>query len=58
MDLESGHLFEPARSNAIIERDIKGRELRVYRSLPNSEWITYGSRGIEAASKEAGQAMG
>ena len=57
VDLESGHLFEPARSNAIIERDIKGRELRVYRSLPNSEWIAYGSRGIEAASKGAGQAM-
>jgi hypothetical protein len=57
VDLESGHLFEPSRSNAIIERDIKGRELRVYRSLPNSEWIAFGPRGIEGASKGAGQAM-
>lgn len=57
VDLESGHLFEPARSNAIVERDIKGRELRVYRSLPDSEWIAFGPRGIEGASKGAGQAV-
>jgi hypothetical protein len=58
VDPESGHLFEPARANAVIERDIKGRELRVYRSLPGSEWLTYGPRGIEEASKGAGQAVG
>jgi len=58
VDMESGHLFEPARSNAVIERDIKGRELRVYRSLPGSEWLAFGPRGIEEASKGAGQAVG
>jgi len=58
VDPESGHLFEPARANAILERDIKGRELRVYRSLPGSEWLTFGPRGIEEASKGAGHAVG
>ena len=58
VDPESGHVYEPARANAIIERDIKGRELRVYRSLPGSEWLTFGPRGIEEASRGAGHAIG
>ena len=57
LDPESGHIYEPTRSNAVLERDIKGRELRVYRSLPGSEWLAFGPRGIEEASRGAGRAI-
>ena len=48
LDPESGHLFEPARSNAVVEKDIKGRDLRVYRSLP----VPNGSHSAHVVSKK------
>ncbi len=58
VDPESGHILSPARSAAILERDLTGKEVRVLRSLPGQQWVAYGDRGILAASDGAGSAMG
>jgi WD40 repeat protein len=58
VDPETGMVLEPARSGAILERDLTGKEVRVLRSLPGREWVAYGERGILAASDGAGIAMG
>lgn len=53
VDAENGLILEPARSSAILEREMNGRERRVLRSLPDDEWISFGWRGILDASKGA-----
>ncbi|MCB9758908.1 MAG: WD40 repeat domain-containing protein [Alphaproteobacteria bacterium] len=58
VDPETGHVLEPARSGAILERGMNGEELRVLRSLPEGQWISFGPRGILNASEGAGGAMG
>ncbi len=55
---ESGHLLEPARSGAILERKPDGRELRVYRCLPGEEWVCFGARGFEEKSDGAAGVLG
>ncbi|MCB9791750.1 MAG: hypothetical protein H6741_03395 [Alphaproteobacteria bacterium] len=58
VDPETGCILERARSGAILERDLHGKERRVLRSLPGGEWISYTERGILGASDGAGGAMG
>ncbi len=58
VDPETGQILSPARSGGMLEQDLTGKEVRVLRSLPGREWITYGERGILAASDGAGSAMG
>jgi hypothetical protein len=57
VDPDSGVLLEPGRSSAILERSMNGGELRVFRSLPEGEWIVFGSRGILEASPGAAGAI-
>jgi WD40 repeat protein len=54
---ETGAIIEPVKAGGLLERDITGKEIRVFRSLPGQEWITYGERGIEFASDGAGSAI-
>lgn len=58
LDAESGVILEPARSAAILERELDGRERRVLRALPDGEWISFGRRGILDASAGAGGSIG
>ncbi|MEL6346460.1 MAG: hypothetical protein AAFV53_25340 [Myxococcota bacterium] len=53
VDAENGLILEPARSSAILERTMDGRERRVLRSLPDEEWISFSGRGIIEASEGA-----
>jgi WD40 repeat protein len=57
VDVESGHVLEPARGSAIVERDRDGNELRVLRSLAEGEWLSFGRNGILAASPAATRAI-
>ena len=57
VDPETGRLLEPARSGALLEREMDGSERRVLRSLPGDQWIAFGSRGLLGASEGAGVAM-
>ena len=43
----------PTRSSALLERRMNGAESRVYRALPDDEWISFGERGILEASANA-----
>jgi hypothetical protein len=40
-----------------LERNMNGEEHRVFRSLPEGEWIVFGSRGILEASPGAAGAI-
>jgi WD40 repeat protein len=57
VDPETGTIVEPTRSSAILERNMNGTEKRVLRSLPDGEWIVFGSNGILDASRNAANAM-
>jgi hypothetical protein len=57
VDSESGLILETARSSAILERTMSGKEHRVLRALPDGEWIVFGGRGILEASENAANAM-
>jgi len=57
VDVENGTILEPARSSAILERNMSGAERRVIRSLPEGEWIVFGPRGILEASPGAAGAI-
>ncbi|MCP4804408.1 MAG: WD40 repeat domain-containing protein [Proteobacteria bacterium] len=57
VDPESGRLLEPARSGAILEREMDGTERRVLRSLPGDQWLSFSGRGIQGASDGAGGAI-
>ncbi len=58
VDAELGLALEPARSGALLERDMSGVERRVLRSLPGGEWVVFGNRGILDASESAGGVLG
>lgn len=58
VDPETGFVLEPARSGAILERNMDGSERRVLRSLPGGQWISFNQRGILGASEGAGGAIG
>ncbi|MFT4977552.1 MAG: hypothetical protein ACI8S6_003457, partial [Myxococcota bacterium] len=53
IDAENGLILEPARSSALLEREMDGTERRVLRSLPDDQWLSFGSRGIIEASPAA-----
>lgn len=46
VDPETGHVLQPARGGAILELDMKGREHRVLRALPEGEWIAFNAEGV------------
>jgi hypothetical protein len=46
VDAENGFILEPARSGAILEREMNGAERRVLRTLPDGQWVAYNSRGL------------
>ena len=58
VERETGHLLEPARSGAILERRPDGRELRVYRCLPGEAWVCFGHKGFEQTSPGAPKVLG
>jgi hypothetical protein len=58
VDAELGVVLQPARSGALLEFDMQGSERRVLRSLPGSEWVAFGPRGILDASESAGGVLG
>lgn len=58
VDAENGLVLEPARSAALLEREMSGAERRVLRSLPGGQWVAFGARGILDASEAAGGALG
>lgn len=53
VDPENGYILQPARGGAILEFDMHGEERRVFRALPESEWITFGPEGVLDASDGA-----
>lgn len=56
VDAENGLILEPARSSAVIEREMDGTERRVLRALPDDQWLSFGHRGIiEASAAAAGR---
>lgn len=57
VDAENGLILEPARAGAILEREKDGRERRVLRSLPDNQWICFGSKGILDASEGAASSL-
>lgn len=57
VDAEQGLILEPARSGALLEREMSGEERRVLRTLPDAQWVAYNSRGILDASAQAGNAL-
>lgn len=54
VDPMSGQIMLPVRASAFLDRAPNGDELQVSRALPDSEWLTFGPRGIVAASPGAG----
>jgi WD40 repeat protein len=58
VDAELGVVLEPARSAALLEREMSGAERRVLRSLPGNQWVAFGPRGILDASESAGGVLG
>jgi hypothetical protein len=54
VDPHTGHIIEPARASAFLERSSDGTELQVSRALPDDQWVTFGHRGILKASAHAG----
>jgi WD40 repeat protein len=57
VDPETGAVLQPARSAAVLELDMSGAEQAVLRALPGGEWISFGPRGVLAASPSAGTAI-
>lgn len=46
VDPENGCLLQPARGGAILELDMYGQETRVFRALPEGEWVCFSADGI------------
>lgn len=58
VDAENGLVLEPARSAGLLEREMNGAERRVLRTLPDGQWVAFGTRGILDASEAAGGVLG
>lgn len=54
VDASTGRLIEPGYGNAILERQLDGKEARVLRSLPRGEWVSFEERRVIAESSGAG----
>jgi hypothetical protein len=46
VDPENGFILQPARGGAVLELDMYGNERRVFRALPEGEWIAFGPQGV------------
>ena len=57
VDAENGLILEPARSSALLEREMDGSERRVLRALPDDEWMSFGWRGVIEASEHAAKGL-
>jgi hypothetical protein len=57
VDAEQGFILEPARSGALLERDMKGNERRCLRALPDGQWVCFNARGWIDASEGAAGAL-
>ena len=57
VDADNAVILEPARSSAILERRMDGSEHRVYRALPDDEWISFGQRSVYQTSSGAAQGL-
>ncbi|MGC6491478.1 MAG: hypothetical protein ACON5B_01445 [Myxococcota bacterium] len=55
LDPQSGGVLEPAVGGAILERDSRGHERRVLRSLPSNAWVSFDKQGIRGKSDKADQ---
>src|SRR5690606_24523915 len=53
VDPENGFILQPAKGGAILEYDMYGAERRVFRVLPEGEWIAFGPNGVLEASDGA-----
>jgi hypothetical protein len=53
VDPARGTILLPARGGAIVERDMAGIEMRVLRSVAESDWLSFGWNGILDASEGA-----
>lgn len=53
VDPVNGRILEPGVGSAILERDMQGNEVRVLRSLPHDEWVTFYNQGVLGSSKGA-----
>lgn len=53
VDPETGSILQPARGGAILETDMYGQETRVFRALPEGEWVCFGPRGVIEQSESA-----
>lgn len=58
VDAENGFILEPARSGALLEREMNGTERRVLRALPDNHWICFSKRGVLDASDGAAEGLG
>lgn len=57
VDAEHGFILEPARSGALLEREMDGTERRVLRSLPSDQWVSFGKQGVLDASSDVASAL-
>jgi WD40 repeat protein len=53
LDPGGGIILEPARGSAVLELSLDGRPLRVLRSLPRDEWVSFDERKVLASSAGA-----
>ncbi|MEC8423430.1 MAG: hypothetical protein VX000_06610, partial [Myxococcota bacterium] len=57
VDADAGLILEPARSAAVLEREMSGEERRVLRALPDGQWVSFGQNGLFDTSDGAAGVM-
>ncbi|MBN2797845.1 MAG: hypothetical protein JXX28_01745 [Deltaproteobacteria bacterium] len=53
VDPETGSILQPARGGALLETDMYGLERRVFRALPEGQWVCFGPDGVIDHSEQA-----
>jgi WD40 repeat protein len=53
VDPVHGRILEPGIGSAVLERDMQGHEVRVLRSLPHDQWVTFYAQGVLGSSQGA-----
>ena len=46
LDPATGNLLEPIKSCGMLERDMYGNEIKVLRSMPDGDWLSFTKQGI------------
>ena len=46
IDPATGNILEPVKSCGIVERDMYGNEIKVLRSMPDGNWISFTDSGV------------